>query len=85
MSSDQKSKTLAVGNSNGFVIIFSCCIDGREWKPLHSVQPSEENPVVSLGTLNRGENIYVAGFTNGEVKLISTIGHLLCEIGAHSR
>ena len=38
MSADAKSKTLAVGNSNGYMIIFSCDVQG-EWKPLHNIQP----------------------------------------------
>ena len=41
--------------------------------------------MISLGTLNRGDNLYVAGFANGLVKIISTQGFVICELGAHSR
>lgn len=35
---DSKSKTLAVGNSNGYVVIFECD-NQTEWKPLFSIPP----------------------------------------------
>lgn len=38
-----------------------------------------------MGTLFRGENLYVAGFANGAVKIISTQGAVICELSAHSR
>ena len=52
---------------------------------MHSIQPTDENPAVSLGTLNRGDNLFVAGFANGQIKLITTNGVVVCELGAHSR
>jgi WD40 repeat protein len=84
ISGDSKSKTLAVGNCNGYVIIFECDLQG-DWKPLHSLVPSNEIPCTALQILNRGDNLYVAGFLNGLVKLISPNGSLVCELSAHSR
>ncbi len=84
MSGDSKSKTLAVGNSNGYVIIFACDLQD-EWKALHMIQPPHEIPVTSLSLLNRGDNLYVAGFANGQVQLISTEGYIACNLSAHSR
>jgi WD40 repeat protein len=85
MSCDIKSQTLAVGNSNGFVIIFECD-NQTEWKPVHSINPQNEIPVTAVDTLIRGsENLYAVGFANGLVKLIHPNGHILCELSAHSR
>lgn len=64
MSSDEKSRTLAVGNSNGYIVILSCD-NQTEWKPLYNIAPLNEIPVISLGTLNRGENLFIAGLSNG--------------------
>ena len=36
ITADPRTKTLAVGNSNGYVIIFECDTQG-EWKPLHNI------------------------------------------------
>lgn len=41
--------------------------------------------MVSIATLNRGENLYIAGLANGSVKILSTAGQLLAEISSHSR
>lgn len=38
-----------------------------------------------MDTLNRGDNLYIAAFANGQVKLIHPSGNLLLEISAHSR
>ncbi|CDW78897.1 wd repeat-containing protein 54-like [Stylonychia lemnae] len=84
MSCDLRSRTLAVGNSNGYVIIFQCDTQS-EWKPLHSIQPQTEIPVHSISTLNRGDNVFVVGYANGSVRLISPSGQLLCNLSAHSR
>ena len=35
--------------------------------------------------MNRGDNLYVAGFANGQVKLITPSGIVLVEMSAHSR
>lgn len=74
MAGDAKSRTLAVGNSNGYVIIFECDNSAGDWKPLKSIQPKDEIPVTSLGILNRGESLYVVGFANGQVSLITPSG-----------
>jgi WD40 repeat protein len=84
MACDRKSQTLAVGNSNGYVIIFECD-NQSEWKPIHNIKPKEEIPVTSLDVLNRSENLYIVGFANGEVKIISPKGQVLVEMSAHSR
>ena len=85
LSADPRSKTLAAGNSNGFIVIFSC-FNETGWKPLHSIAPPTEIPCMSLGLLFRGENLYVAGFANGHVILISPDqGFVVAEISAHSR
>lgn len=84
MSTDPKSQTLAVGNSNGYIIIFECD-NQTEWKPIHSLNPQNEIPVTALETLIRNENLFAAGFVNGNVKLIHPNGQILCELAAHSR
>lgn len=84
MSADPKSKTICIGNSNGYVIILSCH-NNLDWKPLHNIVPSSEIPVVSIGTLFRGENLYVIAYANGMVKLITTNGKIVCDLQAHSR
>ena len=38
-----------------------------------------------MGTLFRGDNLYVVGFGNGAVKIISPVGQVVCELSAHSR
>ena len=50
MTCDRKSQTLAVGNSNGYVIIFDCD-NQSEWKPLHNIKPKDEIPVTSIDVL----------------------------------
>lgn len=35
--------------------------------------------------LNRGDNLFVAGFVNGLVKLITPAGVVICEMSVHSR
>ena len=47
MSGDKGSKTLAVGNSNGYVIIFATDTDA-EWKPAFNIGTKEEIPVTGL-------------------------------------
>ena len=87
MSGDKGSKTLAVGNSNGYVIIFATDTDA-EWKPAFNIGTKEEIPVTGLQTLVRSgmSSLFVAGLANGLVKLInSRTGQLLAELGAHSR
>jgi len=64
MACDMKSKTLAVGNSNGYIVIFKC-ESLFEWKPVTTVTPLNEIPVTALSCLNRGDNLFVAGFANG--------------------
>ena len=73
MSGDSRSKTLAVGNSSGHIFILSCDTQG-EWKASHSIAPAIEIPVTALCTLHRGDNLYIAGFANGQVKIITPGG-----------
>jgi WD40 repeat protein len=85
MSGDPKSQTLAVGNSNGYVIIFECD-NQTEWKVRASVPTKEEIPVVSVGLIVKGgDNYYAVAYANGTVKLITPTGVIVAEIGAHSR
>ncbi|TNV77557.1 hypothetical protein FGO68_gene3676 [Halteria grandinella] len=85
MSGDPKSQTLAVGNSNGYVIIFDCD-NQTEWKAKASVPTKDEIPVVSVGLIVKGgENYYAVAYANGSVKLITPAGVVVSEIGAHSR
>lgn len=85
MAGDPKSRTLAVANSNGYVIIFEVDLQG-EWKPLHSIAPKDEIPVTSVGLLTRsGDNLFAVAYANGQVKLISASGWVAAEINAHSR
>lgn len=85
MSGDPKSQTMAVGNSSGYVIIFDCD-NQTEWKSKASIAPKDEIPVVSIGTLVKGgDNYYAAAYANGSVKLITSAGVVVAEIGAHSR
>ena len=87
ISGDPKSKNLAVGNSNGYVIIFETD-NQAEWKPISNIGPKDEIPVTALQTLNRSglSSLFIAGFANGMVKVIhATVGSVLAEIGAHSR
>jgi hypothetical protein len=73
MACDRKSQTLAVGNSNGYVIIFECDSQS-DWKPIHNIKPKEEIPVTSIDVLNNSENLYLVAFANGEVRMISAKG-----------
>ena len=85
MACDRKSQTLAVGNSNGYVLIFECDSQ-NEWKAVHNIKPKDEIPVTSIDLLNRGENLYVVGFANGEIRIISPKGgQIVIELGSHSR
>ena len=84
MACDRKSQTLAVGNSNGYVIIFECDSQS-DWKPIHNIKPKDEIPVTSIEVLNKSENLYVVGFANGEVRIISPKGLIIIELSAHSR
>ena len=84
MSGDARSKTLAVGTATGSVLVFECENQG-EWRILHTIESTQEIPVTSMGTLMRGDNIYVVGFANGMVKLIHPSGFVACELSAHSR
>jgi len=87
MTFDERSKVLAVGNSNGYVVLFKAEEDGKIVKlnPISHLSPPDEIPLTSLGTLFRGENLLVASFSNGTVKLFTFEGDKVCEIGAHSR
>jgi WD40 repeat protein len=87
MESDSKSRTLAVGNSNGYVIVFEVNSQ-QEWKPIHNVAPRDEIPVTSIGIIQRSglSNLYAVGFANGSVKIINPEkGNVLAEISSHSR
>ena len=42
-------------------------------------------PITSLDILNRGENLFVAAYANGQVKLYNAVGDLIIELSAHSR
>ena len=87
MAFDERTKTLAVGNSNGFIVLFKAEEEGGKVKlnPIKHISPPAEIPLTSLDTLLRGENLLVASFTNGTVKLYTFEGDILVEIGAHSR
>lgn len=87
MTFDERSKTLAVGNSNGYVVLFKA-EEGDKSVKLNSIAqiaPTDEIPCTSLGTLFRGDNLLVACFSNGTVKIFTFSGDLVCDIGAHSR
>ena len=83
MAFDAVSKTLALGNTNG-KIVFVKVESATVVSPETHVSSDHEIPVTSMGTLNRGEAILVAGFANGAVKLYNFAGECLCEIGSHS-
>lgn len=52
---------------------------------MQTINPSQEIPVTALSLLNRGDNLYAAGFANGLVKLITPQGAVVCEMSVHSR
>ena len=87
MTFDERSKTLAVCNSNGYVVLFKAEEKDKAIKlnPISTLTPADEIPCTSLGTLFRGENLLVACFSNGAVKIFTFNGEIVCEIGAHSR
>ena len=61
--------------------------NGEEVKlnPLSHLEPPNEIPLTSLGTLFRGENLLVSSFCNGTVKIHTFEGKQVCDLGAHSR
>lgn len=87
MTFDERSKVLAVGNSNGYVVLFKAeeSDDKVKLNPISHLEPPNEIPLTSLGTLFRGENLLVSCFCNGTVKIHTFEGAQVCEIGAHSR
>ena len=87
MTFDDRSGILAVGNSNGYVVLFKPEeTDGTvKLNPVSHLSPPNEIPLTSLGTLFRGENLLVASYSNGTVKIFTFDGDIICEIGAHSR
>lgn len=87
MTFDDKSKILAVGNSNGYIVLFEAIEESKEIKlsPITQIVSDHEIPLTSLGTLFRGDNLLVSAFSNGTVKIFTYKGDLLCELGAHSR
>lgn len=87
MTFDDRSKVLAVGNSNGYIVLFKAEeVDGKvKLTPNSHLEPPAEIPLTSLGTLFRGENLLVSAFTSGTVKIHTFEGQKVCEIGAHSR
>lgn len=88
MTFDDRSKVLAVGNANGYVVLFTAEeVDKKiELVPNKNfLTPPAEIPLTSLGTLFRGDNLLVAAYSNGTVKIFTFKGDILCEIGAHSR
>ena len=83
MTFDERTKMLVCGTSTGYLIHFS--VDSSSTITAQSSITSEnEIPVTSLGTLNRGINLCVATFANGQVKLSTFAGELLAEFTAHS-
>ena len=42
-------------------------------------------PLQCLSTLFRGENLYIAAYQNGLIKLLSPQGTVICELTSHSR
>lgn len=87
MKFDERSKVLAVGNSNGYVVLFKAEEEDKVVKltPICDISPPNEIPLTSLGVLFRGENLLVACYSNGTVKIFTFEGELICELGAHSR
>lgn len=87
MTFDERTKILAVGNSNGFIILFKAEEEGGSVKlnPIKHLSPPAEIPLTSLGTLFRGENLLVAAYSNGTVKIFTFDGNILVEMSAHSR
>jgi WD40 repeat protein len=85
MVSDENSKHLAVGNANGYVILFK--IESNDsYKPIATITPDNEVPITTLGCLFRGNNLVCAGFQNGHVKLLNfENGDMIAEISSHSR
>lgn len=79
MTFDDRSKVLAVGNSNGYVVLFSAEEDDGTVKlnPISHLAPPNEIPLTSLGTLFRGENLLVGSFANGTVQLYTFAGELI--------
>lgn len=87
MTFDTRTKVLAVGNSNGYVVLFTAEEQSGSVKlnPVSHLSPPAEIPLTSLSTLYRGDNLLVASYSNGSVKIFTFSGDMLCEIGAHSR
>jgi WD40 repeat protein len=87
MTFDDRSKVLAVGNSNGYVVLFNAEeVEGSvKLNPISHLAPPNEIPLTSLGTLFRGENLLVGSFSNGTVIIYTFTGEKMWEIGAHSR
>ena len=76
MAFDERTKTLAAGNSNGYVVLFKAEEDDKNVKltPQSHLSPPDEIPLTSLGTLFRGDNLLVSSFSNGMVKIYTFDG-----------
>lgn len=84
MASDSNTRTLAVGNANGYIILFKT-EDGKTLEPTAKITPDQEIPVTSLGVLFRGDNLLVSGHANGTIMIHNFEGEKVIEIGGHVR
>jgi hypothetical protein len=71
MKADPKTKRLAVTTGSGNIIICTCDTLSSTIKHVTEITSTQEIPAVSIDLLLRGENLFVVGFANGMVKIIS--------------
>lgn len=79
MTFDERSKTLAVGSSNGNILLFTA-EEGDKTINLNTVStiPSDDViPITSLAVLFRGENLLVACGSSGTVRIFTFTGDLI--------
>lgn len=68
MTQDPKTKALAIGTTTGNIIGVST--ENDSWTEIGTCESSNEIPCSSLECLERGENIILASFINGNVRIM---------------
>jgi WD40 repeat protein len=83
LSFDPKSRVLALGLTSGVVAGIELAKGG--WEATLMAESLNETPLISLRCLQRGENLFVAAFANGMVRIMKPDLQKLLEVSCHSR
>ena len=73
---DPKTKYLGLATGTGHIVFLAANQD-EEWKTVNDqdIIRATQIPALSIGLLQRGQNVFVVAYANGTVKLLS------CETG----